>query len=87
MRNGLSSLNVPDEQTSGYKEFHDYLSAPEPSDKAFNAAVERMKISTRQYAKRQVSWIRNKLLPAMYAANAEEIVTPTFLLDATGNYS
>ncbi|GLB35187.1 putative tRNA isopentenyltransferase [Lyophyllum shimeji] len=70
-------------QSIGYKEFHDYLSAPEPSEKALNAAVERMKISTRQYAKRQVSWIRNKLLPAAYTANAEETVVPTYLLDAT----
>ncbi|KAF8078192.1 hypothetical protein FPV67DRAFT_39894 [Lyophyllum atratum] len=69
--------------TSGYKEFHEYLSAPERSEKAYNAAVERMKVSTRQYAKRQVSWIRNKLLPAVNTANSEEIVTPTYLLDAT----
>lgn len=26
-----------------------------------------MKLSTRKYAKRQVSWIRNKLLPAVFA--------------------
>ncbi|KAF5386706.1 hypothetical protein D9615_001730 [Tricholomella constricta] len=70
-------------QAIGYKEFHDYLSAPEPSDKAFKAAVEHMKVSTRQYAKRQLSWIRNKLLPAVYTANAEEAVIPTYLLDAT----
>ncbi|KAG5637862.1 hypothetical protein H0H81_002901 [Sphagnurus paluster] len=72
-------------QSIGYKEFHDYLSAPEPSDKTFSIAVEHMKISTRQYAKRQVSWIRNKLLPAIYIANKEETVTPTYLLDATGD--
>lgn len=27
-----------------------------------------MKLSTRKYAKRQVSWIRNKLLPAVFVA-------------------
>lgn len=27
-----------------------------------------MKLATRKYAKRQVSWIRNKLLPAVFAA-------------------
>ncbi|RDB21249.1 tRNA dimethylallyltransferase, mitochondrial [Hypsizygus marmoreus] len=70
-------------QSIGYKEFHDYLSASEPSEKAFKNAIEHMKVSTRQYAKRQISWIRNKLLPAVYAANTEETVTPTFLLDAT----
>jgi tRNA dimethylallyltransferase len=72
----------------GYKEFHDYLASPERSDKEFRDAVQNMKQSTRQYAKRQLSWIRNKLLPATYAANASaqetELVTPTYLLDATG---
>ncbi|KAG5645032.1 hypothetical protein DXG03_007211 [Asterophora parasitica] len=70
-------------QSIGYKEFHDYLTASEPSEKGFDAAVEHMKVSTRQYAKRQVGWIRNKLLPAVNTANAEEAVTPTYLLDAT----
>ena len=62
-------------------------------EKAFAAAVERMKTSTRQYAKRQVSWLRNKLLPAARAVNAKareapggpgDDVVPTFLLDASG---
>ncbi|KAG6861887.1 hypothetical protein C0995_010593 [Termitomyces sp. Mi166 len=70
-------------QSIGYKEFHDYLSVPEPSEKMFHAGVERMKLSTRQYAKRQVSWIRNKLLPAVDTANVEELLVPTYLLDAT----
>jgi tRNA dimethylallyltransferase len=48
-----------------------------------------MKLSTRQYAKRQVSWLRNKLLPVVYATNANngqdvELTTPAYLLDATG---
>lgn len=56
-----------------------------------------MKLSTRQYARRQVKWIRNKLLPAVYAANElhgkqaglaqRHDITPTFLLDATGTFS
>jgi tRNA dimethylallyltransferase len=74
---------------AGYKEFHDYLTSPQHSDKAFSDAVERMKLSTRQYAKRQVSWLRNKLLPVVYATNANngqdvELTTPAYLLDATG---
>ncbi|KAG7452908.1 tRNA isopentenyltransferase [Guyanagaster necrorhizus] len=70
-------------QSIGYREFHGCISSPVPSDDAFNVAVENMKISTRQYAKRQVSWIRNKLLPAIKAANAiEETVFP-YLLDAS----
>lgn len=51
-----------------------------------------MKTSTRQYAKRQVSWLRNKLLPAARKANkisredpdGPGDVVPTFLLDASG---
>ncbi|KAJ7273388.1 tRNA isopentenyltransferase [Mycena rebaudengoi] len=80
-------------QSIGYKEFHAYLSAspslPSQKDnaqeKAFAEALEAMKISTRQYAKRQISWIRNKLLPAIREVNAHEhgAVVPTYLLDAT----
>jgi hypothetical protein len=72
----------------GYKEFHDYLTSKDPSEKEFMAAVERMKQSTHRYAKRQVSWIRNKLLPNVFAANAghttNNLPCPTYLLDATG---
>ncbi|KAJ3517793.1 hypothetical protein NLJ89_g267 [Agrocybe chaxingu] len=68
-------------QSIGYKEFCKYLE--DPSDAAFREATERMKISTRQYAKRQISWIRNKLIPAVERANAEGVVVPFYLLDAT----
>ncbi|KAJ7929361.1 tRNA isopentenyltransferase [Mycena leptocephala] len=70
-------------QSIGYKEFHGYLSAPSQTEKTFNEAIENMKLSTRQYAKRQISWIRNKLLPAVRAVNVQEIIVPTYLLDAT----
>lgn len=50
-----------------------------------------MKQTTRKYAKGQVSWLRNKLLPAVHAANVESqetgLVTPTYLLDATGDFA
>jgi tRNA dimethylallyltransferase len=56
----------------------------------FEKAVENMKVSTRQYAKRQISWIRNKLLPAIYAARSAtatmEDAPNAFLLDATGSF-
>jgi len=68
-------------QSIGYKEFCGYLDAP--SEMTFKEACERMKISTRQYAKRQISWIRNKLLPAANAANTQENIVPLYLLDAT----
>ncbi len=69
---------------SGYREFHGYISSPNPSEDTFNLAVENMKISTRQYAKRQVSWIRNKLLPVIKVANATEETVFPYLLDASG---
>jgi tRNA dimethylallyltransferase len=74
-------------QSIGYKEFHDYLTSPEPSDELFVSAVDQMKYGTRQYAKRQIRWLRNKLLPAIYSANSGSDHTaallPVYLLDAT----
>ncbi|KAI0341496.1 tRNA isopentenyltransferase [Trametopsis cervina] len=84
-------------QSIGYREFSSYLlhnkelSPPREEDKLFSAAVERMKLSTRQYARRQIKWIRNKLLPAVYSANSSfdqadsgnDNFVPTYLLDAT----
>lgn len=64
-----------------------------PNEKLFSEAVTATKTSTRQYAKRQVSWLRNKLLPAVSAANTQAKprigedapdVVPVYLLDATG---
>lgn len=70
---------------TGYREFNGYLTSGKPSESTFAEALERMKISTRQYAKRQISWLKNKLLPAMYAANEESGVSNyPYLLDATG---
>jgi tRNA A37 N6-isopentenylltransferase MiaA len=70
---------------SGYKEFHDYLANPTLSNQsAFDSAVERMKLSTRQYARKQISWIKNKLLPATQQANAEKEEISFYLLNATG---
>lgn len=87
---GRKNLCPDSNVMSGYKEFHDYLSAPTPSEASFREAVEQMKLGTRRYAKRQISWLRNKLLPAIHAANVvsqnegEGPIVPTYLLDATG---
>ncbi|RXW24133.1 hypothetical protein EST38_g1696 [Candolleomyces aberdarensis] len=67
-------------QAIGYKEFHNFLD--NSSDSVFKESVERMKISTRQYAKKQISWIRNKLMPAVKEANAETDTVSLYLLDA-----
>ncbi|KAF9567645.1 tRNA isopentenyltransferase [Agrocybe pediades] len=68
-------------QSIGYREFCAYLDAP--SDASYKEALYRMKVSTRQYARRQIMWIRNKLIPATIVANAEETLVPFYLLDAT----
>ncbi|KAG0309217.1 hypothetical protein BGZ99_000950, partial [Dissophora globulifera] len=77
-------------QAIGYKEFDPYFSAletavknNEPTDtkelETLKAeCTETMKTKTRQYAKRQVLWIRNKLLPL-----CREKDVKVFLLDAT----
>ncbi|GAA5932151.1 tRNA dimethylallyltransferase [Sporobolomyces koalae] len=80
-------------QAIGYKEFEPYLSARHrfpsrtiESDDAlnqlFNQGVESMKTATRQYAKRQVKWIKSKLLPAVHALEVPGEVT-VVLLDAS----
>ena len=71
----------------GFREFNDYLASEEPSTAQFRDAVERMKLSTRQYAKRQISWIKNKLLPAISTANSQTPnCVPMYLLDATSKF-
>lgn len=47
-------------QAIGFKEFNDYLS--NRNEKSFQEGIELMKLHTRQYAKRQVTWIKNRLL-------------------------
>jgi tRNA dimethylallyltransferase len=55
-------------QTIGFKEFHDYLTldttakASEEGNKILKQSIERMKVSTRQYARRQLKWIRRRFL-------------------------
>ncbi|KAJ1344424.1 tRNA dimethylallyltransferase [Batrachochytrium salamandrivorans] len=56
----------------GFKEFDAYFGALESSgpvkqdvlDRAREVAVDDMKVATRRYARKQVTWIRNKLAPA-----------------------
>lgn len=52
--------------------------------KLFNQAIEGMKISTRQFAKRQVGWVRNMLLPELAKRRNEQV--HFYSLDATGAY-
>ena len=55
-------------QSIGFKEFHEYLCLSEEERdseegrRLFDFCVERMKISTRQYSRRQAKWIRRRFL-------------------------
>jgi tRNA dimethylallyltransferase len=73
----------------GYREFDRYVEQYDATESqvAYELAVESMKQSTRRYAKRQVSWIKNKLIPAALKVNEGspvDQITPFYLLDATG---
>ena len=71
----------------GYKEFLQYQQALTDGTKSEieltqlkQAAIEKTQAATRQYANRQIKWIRIKLLNALMRANAKE---NTFLLDGS----
>ena len=69
----------------GFKEFEPYLEACESSPGNASEAlllqsIDRVRASTRQYAKRQVRWIRIKLLNALASAGTKKNI---FLLDTT----
>ncbi|RIB20509.1 IPP transferase-domain-containing protein [Gigaspora rosea] len=53
-------------QAIGYKEFEAYLNAleetPHLNDKAVETNIEAMKSAKRRYSRKQIRWIRNKLL-------------------------
>ncbi|TVY84173.1 tRNA dimethylallyltransferase [Lachnellula suecica] len=71
----------------GWKEFEPYLAAlktgaasPEELEKLHDLSVEQTKSNTRQYAKRQVRWIRIKLASALSEENA---LDKLYLLDSS----
>ncbi|KWU44068.1 tRNA dimethylallyltransferase [Rhodotorula sp. JG-1b] len=79
-------------QSIGYKEFEPYLPLKhrDPTRtlendaelrRLFEQGLQEMKSSTRQYAKRQVKWIKTKLLPEARASGNGEV--EVFLLDAS----
>lgn len=76
-------------QAIGYKEFDAYLEyvgqhgQDEESHRLFDAAIAAMQVGTRRYAKRQTSWIKNQLIPAVAAAQARGEEAHIFLLDVT----
>lgn len=77
---------------TGYREFDRYVELKDTTESqtAYKLAVESMKRSTRKYAKRQISWIKNKLIPNVLRVNEGSLagqITPFYLLDATGWYT
>ncbi|KTW28527.1 tRNA dimethylallyltransferase [Pneumocystis carinii B80] len=72
-------------QAIGFKEFLPYLQLPKNTEKQTRNtyllnAIASMKLATRQYARKQVKWIRNKLYPLCKAAGMN---IRFYLLDAT----
>ncbi|KAG9236626.1 mitochondrial putative tRNA dimethylallyltransferase [Amylocarpus encephaloides] len=71
----------------GWKEFRPYLkalkagsSSPDVLTRLYDSSIERTQIATRQYAKRQVRWIRLKLRNALAEAG---LVDKLYLLDSS----
>ncbi|PLW18170.1 hypothetical protein PCANC_12683 [Puccinia coronata f. sp. avenae] len=80
-------------QAIGYREFESLVSTTEAeststqvTSKEVAEATELMKIATRQYAKSQVKWMKNKLLPEMnsrFGSTNTESPMMTYILDAS----
>ncbi|CAE6502452.1 unnamed protein product [Rhizoctonia solani] len=79
MRNAISGAKSKGQMTGlnqaiGYKEFEAYLDDPARPQREFDRGVEQMKVATRQYATRQVKWLKSRLLPAIVASENVHIV-------------
>ncbi|XP_022092988.1 tRNA dimethylallyltransferase, mitochondrial-like isoform X2 [Acanthaster planci] len=72
-------------QSIGFKEFHSYLILPEQQRETEMAknllgeGIEKLKMATRQYARRQIRWIKNRFVrrpgsnvPAVYAVDSTD---------------
>lgn len=82
-------------QTIGYRQFAEYLdrlealsSSSQEEERAqwFGKAVQDTKTATRQYAKSQLKWVQNKLVPEVRRAQAvlaQSGQVELYLLDAT----
>lgn len=68
-RNGSMDHTVGILQAIGYKEFSPYLNVLETAEtdtktnKVLEECIEQLNIATRQYARRQLSWIRSRFVP------------------------
>ena len=89
MREGVFEQNATAAQAIGYKELLAHLRGEE----SFDAAVERLKIATRRYAKRQITWFSAKDYVEWIAADengarrAEEAILADALEIVTAKWS
>ncbi|KAF0718619.1 hypothetical protein AaE_010609 [Aphanomyces astaci] len=67
-------------QAIGFKEFQPYLKAKEEGSPdtttVLAECIEQLKVGTRQYAKRQITWIRNRIVPrniAVYKLDTTDV--------------
>ncbi|SMN20545.1 similar to Saccharomyces cerevisiae YOR274W MOD5 Delta 2-isopentenyl pyrophosphate:tRNA isopentenyl transferase [Maudiozyma saulgeensis] len=64
-------------QVIGFKEFLPWLKDEKSNDKLWDEGVDRMKLHTRQYARRQIKWIQKMLIPDIggdiYVLNATDL--------------
>ncbi|XP_008330300.1 tRNA dimethylallyltransferase isoform X3 [Cynoglossus semilaevis] len=70
-------------QSIGFKEFHDYLTAPESStqqerDSLREKGITAVKVATKRYARKQNKWVRNRFL-----RRPGDDVPPVYGLDVT----
>jgi tRNA dimethylallyltransferase len=77
-------------QAIGFKEFQKYFkcktdanSNAEQLDKLLKCGIQDMKIATRQYAKRQITWIKNKFAPIILKEHSRNNGA-LYLIDASG---
>lgn len=77
-------------QAIGYKPFSQYLQQPfsdqsaQQQRRAWADAVEQTKIQTRQYAKRQINWLKSKLWPTIQQQHQQgDRSIEFFVLDTT----
>ncbi|TPX49300.1 tRNA dimethylallyltransferase [Synchytrium endobioticum] len=75
-------------QTIGFKEFNDYLVSLSSehlvnAERLVDEGIQAMKIATRQYARRQTHWIRNRLGPRVFDERKRGGRFGFYALDAT----
>ncbi|KAJ2696442.1 tRNA dimethylallyltransferase, mitochondrial [Coemansia sp. IMI 203386] len=84
------NFSVGLKQAIGFREFKAYLASmgdaettASEREKLKKDGIEEMKTSTRRYARRQITWIRNKLLPECRSTAEKTTKAHSFVLDAT----